>query len=1123
MRVFNILDRNTAVIGNHFLEASAGTGKTFSVEHAICRLLLETELTLDKLLVVTFTRAATRELKQRIYRNLKMLEQMLCKKESTLDYVNAVLERGDEAIRAALVRIQLATCQFEQAQIFTIHGFCYQMLSRFAFEAKVDFELSDPDKQQHEKLLLKKLRDHLQASLGEFCPEQLHLLLRAHRYDEEKLLQEIVRYLPSLEEIEEPRSFDKIFSTFANEIKEIVKNYEIRSEDFVAEYKNLAACYKLMGAKEFLSQAELLGKILAKGFIEEREFRELISSTPFFLSMMREDNKKVRAKWPENLLYPGLFDLLCKTALHLIQEAADPLQMSLRIGCNFMRIWNASGYLKSCFSPDDLLKKMEASLKIPAFLKRVKEVYRAAIIDEFQDTDPVQWQIFCTLFLEDKQDLLAFYLVGDPKQSIYAFRKADLYTYLKAARVLGDQNRALLTTNFRSEPGLIQALNTLFSEEFAGKWLCLKEASIDYTPVLSAPDARDTPFKDGKRSVHFFLASAPAVKRGRNDQIESEKIFPFIIKEILSLEKEEGFSLSSFAVLVKDRYGAQRVCAALKKAKIPFALKQQKPLLESSALVALLQLFEAALNPENESAVKVFSCGELLCSDALFSIEKMKGIKQKLYFLQGIHEKFGVGAFFQETLELFWDEQESLLETLIGREKLSLYQEAVQLIELLTQEQSTYVTLKEQANYLRELKQDSFYYANSYLVKSAQEGDAVQIMTTHLSKGLEFEVVFALGIASAQTVQEKTLHSKSRKKIVKWDLDDAECAEHLENQEAEKIRQLYVALTRAKKRLYIPIMIEEIEEGEKKDLARALHSPLELFFSRSPLCKEPLSLATYRSLLNWLSDRAAFSFEELPTLTFYSRELAQPTLALVKPDVLSLDFFTKQSASYTSLARTTAEVSSRPMIEPALAQALPTIHTMPQGAETGTLLHQIFEKLIATKLLFQRNLIKRKELIEQELAGTPLFLWKEAIFQMVNQIASMPFQSKEGFFTLEELDSTRLLCEMEFLFEEKELIMKGFIDLVFEVGGKFYIVDWKSNYLGPDDKSYSEQSLQQAIVENQYDLQAALYAAALKKHLKGFSDKQFELGGAFYCFLRGRAVLHLYPDLEKLRPYNIEV
>lgn len=1118
--MFNLLDRAESPLGYHFLEASAGTGKTFSIEHAIIRLILNEQqlIPLENILIVTFTRAATRELKQRIYQNLQKIAADLQKRETNIDYLLEIFEGGEERLELATRQINGAIALFEDAQIFTIHGFCYQMLSRFAFEAGLDFEISDPDSTSYDTVFLRAVYDYLYASLSgsEFPVEQIEILLGSYRNDKELLIQGIAKLAKN--GLEDGLSFAEIFAQFKKRTEEISAHQAIDKELFLEDFEKLSKCYKQMGQAHFRTQAEWLAKILSTGSCAESDFCKLLQDQPFFLSKMHENNRMVRAKWPpENLNYPLFWNDSCKAVLHLIERATDPLYIASAIASAFLKKWKSEPQHKSLFSPDDLLKKMRDSLENPLFLSRVKGLYLAVVIDEFQDTDKVQWELFTRLFLEG-EPLRALYLVGDPKQSIYAFRKADLYTYLEAAAQIGEERRALLQTNYRSDKSLVEALNQLFSKEFAGDFLELPDrgSSIEYIPVLHAPNAKDTPLFDEKGGIHFLIGSASTGRERRfpTESMESDLFFPAIAREIINLEKSAALPLSSFAILVKDRYQAERLGKFLTECAIPFFIKQQRSLLASSALVGLIEVLEALISLDDENLLKRFLGGPFLkwSCEEIVNQERLAHGRELLFDLKSAFEKDGFGAFFALLLQSrFRQEGDSLLEEIVARREINLYEEMVQLAELLIKKEvDSRLTMRDYLAHIRQLKQEHIYYGNAFQVRSGIDSDAVQIMTTHMSKGLEFDIVFALGINGRQTTQEEILYLKNSERMAKRDLTDLECMAALREQDAEKSRQLYVACTRAKKRVYLPVAIQE--EG-KRELLHGQGSPVELFFmrvlSRSVLPTEEEVIQA----LSKLQEKSRVSFEKLlPSPHPIRVEVKLAETLIIPPKIRPLPQG-KKTASFSSLAAEWAAPLHRKSLEQSSGV---TIHTMPQGAETGVILHRIFEKLIGSGSFFNKDPQDRKCTVLEEIYSTHLAAWSDLIVALVEEIRSLPLKSDHAIFSLKGLKKEEIFYEMEFLFETRDRRLKGFIDLIFYIEGRYYILDWKSNWLGPTDEAYSEEKMNECLIENQYEMQAALYTSALQRYLATFSKEPFEklFGGVFYCFLRGRKTIHFYPQLE---------
>ncbi|HNA62003.1 MAG TPA: UvrD-helicase domain-containing protein, partial [Rhabdochlamydiaceae bacterium] len=407
MSSFDILAKERPLEPRLFLEASAGTGKTFTIEHLVVRLLQETSVTLEQILVVTFTRAATRELKERIRANL------------------------DKSV------------QFDKAQIFTIHGFCQRLLQEFAFEASVGLELSEWTPEEETWAILEFLRQTTCVS-----PQQLRRLLGKYQNEMQVVVQKLKR------------------STSKQEIDIIAAiNRELATLSFfpLAElFAKIRSEYKGMTSLDFGPQAELLQEVLRRQHLTPQEFDRLIGEDDLFLENLTESQLKVRAKISHPLQLKEFRDRLWP----LLEKARDPYPIFQIVANGWHQEKKRLARLHEKISPDDLLEMVQERLSDPAFVKRVREKYQVVIVDEFQDTDPIQWNIFNKLFIQDAAK--SIYLVGDPKQSIYAFRKADIYTFLQAGELFA--KKAELTTNYRSGPQLISALNRLFCSK---PWLDL--------------------------------------------------------------------------------------------------------------------------------------------------------------------------------------------------------------------------------------------------------------------------------------------------------------------------------------------------------------------------------------------------------------------------------------------------------------------------------------------------------------------------------------------------------------------------------------------------------------------------------------------------------------------------
>lgn len=982
MNSFDILSSATELQHRLFLEASAGTGKTFTIEHLFVRILLETEATLEQILVVTFTRAATRELKVRIEANLKNI----LSGEVTFDYLKNLTHSQRHKIKKALV-------MFERAPIYTIHGFCSRLLQEFAFESSVGLELKEWEETEQRWAVLQFLR-----TTQDLSPEQLQRLLGFFRGDIDRLVEKLIS-----------SSGDKKVPT-STELLHLV-NQNLSSFSFFPVFEVFAeirAHYKGMTSQTFEDQALLLENALIKGHLTLDDWDYLIGEEDLFLEGITSSNLKARTKFSH---HPEM-DRLRAALLPPLEKARQPRHI-LQI---LIQAWHEErkklSVIHEKISPDDLLHMVEGKLGETPFVEAIRKKYRAVIVDEFQDTDPVQWKIFETLFCEDPTK--AVYLIGDPKQSIYAFRKADIYTFLYASRHFQPHQRAMLTVNYRSSKKLIDDLNRLLC---AKPWLDLPKLK-QTLPMLPAQAV-----KEGEGGLCFMVAAGEIArgKRWPTPELENLYFFPFIVHEIHRLNLDP----QKIAILVKDRYQALRVKGFLTRYQIPCVLYRSGSLGDSLMVELLEELIDACFGIETLSSIKKVLLGPMV----KLPMEEMTPdivYQAKVVFAQLAEEwqKSGFAAF----LGLFLKTKigkETVLQNLLSEE--GLYEDLVHIVEKVVYISDPH-QLKKSLDLLKVQETEE-------RVSSRPHG--IQIMTTHASKGLEFDTVFALGIAFRTSPEE-------------------EPEEHLKELDAEKMRQFYVAITRAKFRLYVPLPQEN--SGTQPKLGEA--SPIELFWEKAA---------------PHLND---FTYVNLPELTFDLKPYQCSALPQTTPPFATDKFFKPLFLqSFSSLATKVASYSKT------------SPDDLPPGTETGIILHTILEKVFSE----EKNL---KDIIVDEVRETPLAGYEAVIETLLEKVFDLPIDG----FCLRDIDRTKVIPEMEFMFSEHGATLKGFIDLCFEHQGKFYIIDWKSNAL----ENYSPENIEQAMISHDYLLQGKIYLTALTRYLKLFGDHP--CGGAFFVFVRGPAL-----------------
>jgi exodeoxyribonuclease V beta subunit len=1018
MPEFDVLQLKTPLFGAKILEASAGTGKTFAIEHLFVRLLLEAPsseepLPLEQILAITFTRAAAREMRMRIRSNIeKALAQL--KGEISWPYL-----RPHARSTIARRRLEDALIGFDRAQIFTIHGFCQRLLTHYALEARVSIH---PDSgESFRQAIQPRLLDFLEQQRI-LCPEQLGRLLSKKRSIDNLCDAILNASCPS-----SGTSFADDQLAFHQTIRRcphLCPNIETLREDFARIKPN----YKTTDFKgaDFDEQMVHLASLFSRSD-DPISLRRLLFCRGSLFSFLSPANRKLRVKDVEGS--PCL--AWCSDHLGmLIEQFLDPKRLLNNLRFAWQKEFEGWMEEKGLFSPDFLLMRMKESLDDPRFLLCIQQQYRAAIVDEFQDTDAVQWDIFRRIFFENKR---LFYLVGDPKQSIYRFRQADLYTYFQARKSLGERSHYSLDTNYRSTSEMISALNDLFGDEQVRPWLWLprENRSESYRPVKAGSAQRWDPC-DGKKPLQFFFA---------NDLGESA--FAYIAQEIEHL-KPRVAGYGSFAILVKDRMQAFAIQTFLQGRSLPCWAKSQSPLGLCPAFHALEELFEAIYFPRDVSRLKIFLSGPFVSIPAAELVEEPLFLPQLVEW-KALLEQDGLGALFRVFLSACLNGM-SVYER-IKQRGAAFFSDTFQLIEQLLSIRS--VSLETFKRFFRELEAADPDEESAARRRMDNDAEAIQILTMHASKGLEFDVVFVLGAASKTPREE----------------DDREEAE------AEKMRQLYVALTRARLRLYLPLVppTRTLEGAE---------SPIDLFWRRSKIGQDPLEIVT-----QLIEKNANIGLEMKPPI--HSSISSVPCLStLVPPPPFDPVYSHRRIFSYSALTQgETGSAIWMPIHRPDEI----TIHTLPRGSETGIVLHRIFDRILAKGDTVQTA-------VQEEIHLSPLQTWFAPIREMVEQVISLPILDGGGALG----DVSEKKGEVEFFFAHSPHCFKGFIDLVFIWKGRLYFLDWKTNWLGVDDSCYAEDLLRQAMKEGDYWFQASLYAEAIQR-----AWPQIPFGGALYVFLRG--------------------
>lgn len=1076
---FDIMQRPFLPIGSFCLDASAGTGKTFSIENFISRKLLESELSIEQFLVVTFTRAAAFELKVRILKNLE--KRLLATQEEP-----------------AQTKLKQAIANFDLATVTTIHSFCFNALKEYGKLEGVPLKIEESEIDS--SLAYQALADFFQSTeiCKSFTKKQLEILLKEHSHSPLELAKHLVKLYERGSKVAPTLGNLEIIDSLTQEISHL-KKLDWNAQSFLHESLNAVKQFKEVCNRTGEPKEEILAALthLSGLFLEVNEANlDKLALFPTLRLKFLKENLKAKGNMPD--LWLQVLDSLAK----YIIEWTDPsflLLRSLSLAIPFIQKQYQSHHSMNF---TDLLLKVESVALRPDFQKPLRARYGMVIIDEFQDTDPVQWRIFQKIFFKANIPLM---LVGDPKQSIYAFRSADIYTYLEATHSIEAANRFFLDVNYRSSKELIDALNALFSEKKAAGWISLPKlrSHLPY-PAVKFPELKENPFQ-GEAALTFLTHQDALTLK----EFEADYLFPFFTKELVWLQKEKKLSFKEIAFLVRDHAQAERLAKFLRKRTFPVQMQRATHFSECAISTDLFYLLKAILQPKELNALLTvlgtrffrFTLSELADlkeSQAFFKIMPLFIELKNIWQSQGLY-----GCLKKLLLSLIPGKETTVGETLLRGNSRQDYEELFQLIAYLVDKKTT--SPEALFHELENLIATDHPFKENLRSAPQPSQDAIRIMTLHMSKGLEFEVVFALGVMNRQRADEDFMMVKEAegtflKPIVK---NEPSYLAHLEESDAEKARQLYVALTRAKYKLYVPLL------KSQKSLGLGEASPLELFLAKRAGVRE------WEKVYTWLNedppDYAKLLAEfDCRFLTTDQNETSYKVLPIQvePPKAFQHTFESEYVTSFTQLAK---PVLNHLGVPRDFANLVKNLHTLPAGSMTGELIHQMIEEVPLEIIKQAENPVDLYEFVARYTECSTFRDWAAIFAEILFKAYSTPLIENIALSDLEEGDFFK---ECEFLFAADKLPfcsrqqkkIKGVIDFAFRKGEEIYLIDWKSNWLGENEAAYTDEAMQQAMEQHQYEMQATIYLEAFNHYLKKFP--KMRLKGIFYFFLRGgRSIL----------------
>ncbi len=1178
------------------IEASAGTGKTYALTTLVARLIVEEGLRIDRLLIVTFTISAAGELRTRVRRLLQA-----ARREVSGAGVDAASQAGQLRRRwlecgipdvDALERLTGAVRDLDRANITTIHGFCQRTLVEFALHAGTpfSFEVSGADAMA----VGDATRDFWRRRMvGEPIPLLEYAKSEKFVQNEDTTTWVAGRHAKAqdIRGVCSPEEFPGVLASKREKWLVAVRAAQDAWSDPAQRQAFLEVAdpnrWKKTGRPRDLSvRARTIIEAFDAGVPEELA----PDSVGTFGTTALKKGLPVRNPPPAVPLF-DCFDRvgeagreygdlwLASQRRSLLEDAGQSLRHTTQVdrGLSF----------------DALLVELHRALVGPRgteLARRIRTRYPVALIDEFQDTDRLQARIFETIYPSGADGVDGrLFVVGDPKQSIYRFRGADVFAYLEARKRLGASSEPLrLEHNYRSTPELIRAVNGLFARP---QPFVLSDFSFSAAAAANRERVELVVQDEEDDGAPFQFVLIPGTGgRGRTKPALTTLAAELAARDIARLislgkqnratleggERPKPLAARDIAVLVRKGDQGKEVAAALRRLGIDSVEMGTDNIFQSEEAGSLHRLLHALCLDESEYNATQLLRGALAAD--LFGLDM-----QALAALRDDDDTWSEWRSLAREWAEDWQEHgiATLMRRILfasdrtdcsanllgypnGPRRLTNY---LHLTDLLHEaEVRRRPSRQGLLDWFRQARGDAQKTDETAQLRLESDENLVKIVTAHRAKGLEFPIVFypfawdgRRPLSGGQRQPTAEYHDAERKTPV-LDLrpaDDAYDREHIE-EHADELRLLYVALTRAEHRCVVtwspkggaehaPLawLLHGREGGDDASAARDLkenaarvkglgagewHAEVEAFANRVPgaVSVRMIDEAAGDGAEPAAGDEQADPLEarklerslaRIRQRTSYSALSAGGGVFVRDRDDVDLPDDEEAAVEETASAR-----ASTPEEEG------PTVFTFPAGGRSGRCLHHIFERHLddpdaeslertceaaLVRYGFQEKWLQVVRTLVENGLETPLTPPGDAgaVFRLSD--LKQPIAELEFHLPLRKLRRAALADRLQEHGYEHRLVgddaeidgfLHGFIDLVTRHDGRWYVIDYKSNWLGPDLASYSEAAIAQSMGHHGYHLQYLLYLTALHRLLRlRLRDYDYDrhVGGAFYLFLRG--------------------
>lgn len=1261
--------------GSRLIEASAGTGKTFTLALLYVRLVLgqgtpETAfhkaLTPREILVVTFTDAAAEELRDRIRSRLVEAADCFVHPEWDLEPDDPLeqLRRTypPEAWSRCAWQLRVAAESMDEAQISTIHSWCHRVLVDQAFDTRGLF--SRQLVTETEELLAEVVRDYWRSHFYPLKPAEAALLTEAGIDSPAALLHKLRGLLmmnsagPSFQG--QPLHIDDLAVHFAAaqafqqaraEAEEAFQQAEAQRLAFEAQVRaHWRDHWPAIEAHLLELRSSLNGQSHAS--TTEEAYRQLLDAIYCWASTTAEAPSKLKnfaagafkfkkgAAWQQEAPLTA-FDLLKQ--LFALAQPAQPTVAEPEISLTAAILAHAQPWVKHTWQQrmkqraemgfDDLLIELERALNpdvnpqaAEALAASLRNRFPAAMMDEFQDTDPVQYRIFNHIYrINENNPAYAVVMIGDPKQAIYSFRGADIHTYLQA-RAATTGRHSTLRKNYRSTQGVVEACNALFQHAEQHPRAAFRFQQGQHNPIpfvaVEAQGRAETLYlpgagPEGTPPLNFWYFPpedhsdvARPLAQTRYRELAAEVAATQIVQWLNAAachqagfgtqgQVQQPLQAADIALLVRTGTEARLLRQALQARQVPSVyLSDRESVFASQEARDLLHWLHACAQPLDERLVKA-ALGTNTLALPLEQLAKWQedelAWEEQMQIFQQLHwiwQRQGLLAMHNQLLQAF-DLPARLMQQSEGERQLT------NLLHLAEWLQQASRELEGEQALIRHLAEHLEAGDQQQLLRLESDAERVKIITIHKSKGLEYPLVLLPFIASWRDVDGRTPQVPWRQEgqhyqeIAGQSLFPEAWKNANDERMSEDMRLLYVALTRARYALWLGVAAIQNGKAKKPQVERSawgyllnggqafakaedyehqlqqlvrqipqLHLEIAPVANMTPLAPttEP-QLEAARTPPNlhhlyrwWMASYSAIAFSSAANSQSHSALLVESWPSHQDADVDT----SKQEQQYEEQQGQDQHLSvPRPFTKGWAAHlsldAEHVLHHFPAGPRWGTFLHSLLEWASVQEYTHPQGqmihgfaaVVADNHRSREKLGAfctrrriEPQFI--EPLWQWLIHFLRTPWslealgQEKAGF-ALKDLQPAQVAVEMEFMLEshwvniislDREVraqtlhqlerphakpnqlngLLKGFIDLVVEHQGRYYVVDWKSNRLGQQHVDYTHEAMLKQILSHRYDLQYVLYLLALHRLLKArLPDYDYDqhVGGAIYVFLRG--------------------